>query len=84
MVEGEMTDPTWDKFVGRARKAAERGEKQYLLLRFLSERCADDSRAINDLPNSHMPRILRGEAANLRAVAHRALAIRIQPLGSSA
>src|ERR1700733_6510104 len=65
MIEGEITDPAWDELVGQARKAAERGEEQYLLLRFPSELCTDDSRAINNPPNPTWPQTLRGEAADI-------------------
>jgi hypothetical protein len=65
MIEGEITDPAWDELVGQARKAAERGEEQYLLLRFPSELCTDDSRAINNPPDPTWPQTLRGEAAEI-------------------
>ena len=85
MIEGEITNPAWDELVDQARKAAERGEKQYLLLRFPSELCTDDSRAINNPPNLHVaPNPSGRSGGNLRAVALRAAALRVQPLSSSA
>jgi hypothetical protein len=61
MIEGEITDLAWDELVGQARKAAERGEKQYLLLRFPSELCTDESRAINNPPNPTWPQTLQAK-----------------------
>jgi hypothetical protein len=50
MIAGEITDAAWDELVDQARRAAERGEQQYLLLRSHSDLCTDDSRAINNPP----------------------------------
>jgi hypothetical protein len=61
----KTSDAEWDGLVGNARKAAEHGEKQYLLLRFPSSLCSDDSRAINNPPNDSWPQTLRGEAAEI-------------------
>jgi hypothetical protein len=77
MIEDEITDPAWAELVGQARKAAERGEKQYLLLRFPSELCTDDARAINNPPDDTWPQTLRGEAAEIYERWHSAL----RPLG---
>ena len=83
MIEGEITDVAWTELVDQARKAAGRGEKQYLLLRFPSELCTDDARAINNPPNSHVaPNPSRRSGGHLRAVAFHTSASRIQPLGS--
>ena len=65
MIAGKITDAVWDELVGEARKASERGEKQYLMLRFPSDLCTDDSRAINNPPNPTWPQTLRGEAAEV-------------------
>lgn len=65
MIAGEITDAAWNELIDQARKAAERGEKQYLLLRFPSDLCTDDSRAINNPPNPAWPQTLRGEAADI-------------------
>lgn len=61
----KISDPEWDEMVEHARKAAEHGDKQYLLLRFPSDLCTDDARAINNPPNDTWPQTLRGEAAEI-------------------
>jgi hypothetical protein len=53
--------------------ASERGEKQYLLLRFPSDVCTDDARAINNPPNPEWPQTLQGEAADIYQRWHTAL-----------
>ena len=65
MIAGKITDAAWNELIDQARKAAERGEKQYLLLRFPSDLCTDGSRAINNPPNPVWPQTLRGEAADI-------------------
>jgi hypothetical protein len=65
MIKTKISDTDWDDLVRRAQKAAEHGEKQYLLLRFPSDLCTDDSRAINNPPNDTWPETLRGEAAEI-------------------
>jgi hypothetical protein len=77
MIAGEITDAAWDGLVDQAQKAAERGERQYLLLRFPSDLCTDDSRAINNPPNPTWPETLRGEAADIYERWHAVL----RPLG---
>jgi hypothetical protein len=77
LIEGKISDAAWDNLVQHARRAAERGEKQYTLLRFPSGVCTDDSRAINNPPNSTWPETLRGEAADIYARWHATL----RPLG---
>jgi hypothetical protein len=77
MIAGEITDAAWHELVDQARKVAARGEKQYLLLRFPSDLCTDDSRAINNPPNPAWPQTLRGEAAEIYERWHSAL----RPLG---
>jgi hypothetical protein len=77
MIAGEITDAAWDGLVDQAQKAAERGERQYLLLRFPSDLCTDDSRAINNPPNPTWPETLRGEAADIYDRWHAVL----RPLG---
>ena len=73
MIAGEISNAAWNELIEQARKAAERGEKQYLLLRFPSELCTDDSRAINNPPNPAWPQTLRGEAADVYNRWHTAL-----------
>ena len=65
MIDIKISDADWNELVAHARKAAERGEKQYQLLRFPSELCTDDARAINNPPNDTWPETLRGEAAEI-------------------
>jgi hypothetical protein len=61
----KMSDSEWEGLLSAARKAAQHGEKQHLLLRFPSGLCTDDSRAINNPPNDTWPETLRGEAAEI-------------------
>ncbi len=77
MIAHQITDAAWNALIGQAKKAAEHGEKQYLLLRFPSSLCTDDSRAINNPPNPEWPGTLQGEAAEIYNRWHTAL----QPLG---
>jgi hypothetical protein len=63
MIAGQITDAAWNELIDQARRAAQHGEKQFLLLRFPSDLCTDDSRAINNPPNPAWPGTLRGEAA---------------------
>jgi hypothetical protein len=77
MISDKITDAAWDELVNQARKAAAHGENQYLLLRFPSELCTDDSRAINNPPNPAWPQTLHGEAADIYERWHSAL----RPLG---
>lgn len=65
MITDQITDAAWNELIDQARKAAEHGEKQCLLLRFPSDLCTDDSRAINNPPNPEWPGTLRGEAADI-------------------
>lgn len=77
LIAGEITDAAWDELIDQARKAAGRGEKQCLLMRFPSGLCTDDSRAINNPPNPTWPQTLRGEPADIYNRWHAAL----RPLG---
>jgi hypothetical protein len=65
MIKAKISDADWGNLVHKAQTAAEHGEKQYLLLRFPSDLCTDDSRAINNPPNDTWPETLRGEAAEI-------------------
>ena len=64
LIERHVSDETWRNLVHQAREAAERGEKEFLLLRFPSELCSDGGRAIN-APEPDWPASLRGEAAEI-------------------
>ena len=65
LIDEKITDAAWEEVVDKARKAAANGERQYLLLRFPSELCSDDARAINNPPDPTWPQTLRGEAAEV-------------------
>lgn len=65
MAVKKISDADWDNLMREAQKAAAHGEKQFLLLRFPSDLCSDDSRAINNPPNDTWPDTLRGEAADV-------------------
>ena len=64
LIDDHVREENWNAMLHNAREAAERGDKEYLLLRFPSDLCVDGGRAINsalpDWPNS-----LRGEAAEI-------------------
>ena len=64
LIDEHVRDEAWNALLHRAREAAERGEREFMLLRFPSDLCSDGGRAINSaLPD--WPRTLRGEAAEL-------------------
>ncbi|HUC61988.1 MAG TPA: CBS domain-containing protein [Alphaproteobacteria bacterium] len=64
MIDKHIADPAWQALLHEARVAAERGDKEFMLLRFPSELCSDRGRAIN-LPEPDWPETLRGEAAEI-------------------
>ncbi|NLH79948.1 MAG: CBS domain-containing protein [Phyllobacteriaceae bacterium] len=59
-----MSDKAWKDLLDRARGAAERGDKDFLLLRFPSALCSDGGRMIN-APDPDWPTTLRGPAADV-------------------
>lgn len=61
----ELGTAGWEELIGAARKAARNGAKEFLLLRFPSGLCTDESRAINNPPDDTWPETLRGEAAEI-------------------
>jgi CBS domain-containing protein len=64
LIDEHVRDDNWRALLHRAREAAERGEREFQLLRFPSDLCSDGGRAINaGLPE--WPKSLRGEAAEL-------------------
>jgi hypothetical protein len=65
LIDQHIDDTKWRELLHQARHVAERGEKEYLLLRFPSELCTDGARAINNPPNLDWPRTLQGEAMEL-------------------
>jgi hypothetical protein len=64
LIDEHVRDENWNTMLHHAREAAQRGDKEYLLLRFPSDLCADGGRAVNSaLPD--WPNTLRGEAAEI-------------------
>jgi CBS domain len=64
LIDEHVRDESWQKLRHQAREAAERGEKEFLLLRFPSDLCVDRGRAINAAA-SDWPTSLRGEPAEI-------------------
>lgn len=64
LIDEHITDEGWRALVHQARAAAERGEKEFMLLRFPSQLCSDGGRAIN-VPEPDWPASLRGDAAEI-------------------
>ena len=64
LIETHVTDKEWKALIHQAHAAAERGEREFLLMRFPSQLCSDGGRAIN-APDRGWPETLRGEAAEL-------------------
>jgi CBS domain-containing protein len=64
LIDHHIGDETWRAMLHNARQAAERGQTEFMLLRFPSQLCSDGARAINAMePN--WPATLRGEPAEL-------------------
>ena len=64
LIDRHITDESWRSRVHEARKAAEHGAREFMLLRFPSQLCSDSGRAINE-SEPDWPATLRGEAAEL-------------------
>jgi CBS domain-containing protein len=64
LIDERVTDERWRALLHQARRAAESGQKELLLLRFPGELCADGGRAIN-VTEPGWPATLRGEAAEI-------------------
>ncbi len=62
LIDHHVTDEIWQDTLRRMRAAAERGEKEFMLLRFPSDLCSDGGRAVN-VPEPDWPSTLRGEPA---------------------
>jgi hypothetical protein len=60
LAQRRLSDRAWTDMNAGARRAASAGLKEYVLLRFPSQLCADGGRAIN-APDSCWPQSLRGE-----------------------
>jgi hypothetical protein len=64
LIGTHISDGDWRHLVHEARTAAERGSKEFMLLRFPSQLCSDGGRAVN-VPDPDWPTTLRGEAAEI-------------------
>jgi hypothetical protein len=62
LIESRITDAKWRDLMQRAREAAERGQHEYLLLRFPAADCTDHGRAIIQ-QEPGWPDTLTGDAA---------------------
>jgi hypothetical protein len=66
LIEHHIPDESWRSLIHQARLAAERGEKEFQLLRFPGQLCSDSGRAVN-VADPNWPATLRGEAAEIFA-----------------
>lgn len=64
LIDEHIDDAAWHALLNNAREAAERGLKEFQLLRFPSQLCSDGGRAIN-VAEAGWPSTLRGEAAEI-------------------
>lgn len=64
LIDHHIGDENWRSMLHLAREAAERGEREFPLLRFPADLCSDHGRAIN-APMPEWPETLRGEAAEV-------------------
>jgi CBS domain-containing protein len=64
LINTHISEEGWKGLIHGAQEAAERGETEFLLLRFPCQLCSDGGRAIN-APDPEWPRTLRGEAAEM-------------------
>lgn len=64
ILDDHISDETWHGLLHQARRAAARGEKDFMLLRFPSQVCSDGGRAINAM-TPDWPATLRGDAAEI-------------------
>jgi CBS domain-containing protein len=62
LIDHHISDDRWRSILHQARTAAERGERELLLLQFPAQLCSDGGRAIN-VAEPDWPKTLRGEAA---------------------
>lgn len=60
----KLSDAAWRQLVEQAKGAAERGDKDFLLIRFPAALCDDGGRMIN-APDPNWPTSLRGPAADV-------------------
>jgi CBS domain-containing protein len=64
LIDKHVSDKKWRTLLHQARGAAQRGEKELMLLRFPNELCSDGGRAIN-VPEPGWASTLRGAAAEM-------------------
>ncbi len=64
LIDEHISDERWRSLLHQARGAAERGDKEFMLLRFPSQLCSDSGRAIN-VTEPDWPSTLRGDAAEI-------------------
>ena len=64
LIDHHIGEEDWRSILHRAREAAARGEKEFMLLRFPADLSTDQGRAIN-VPLASWPETLRGEAAEI-------------------
>jgi CBS domain-containing protein len=64
LIDHRISDESWRALLHQARQAAERGEKEWPLLRLPSELLSDGGRAVN-APQPDWPKTLGGEAAEI-------------------
>lgn len=64
LIDQHISDAAWRSLIHQARGAAERGEKEFMLLQFPSQLCSDGGRAIN-VSEPDWPTTLRGDAAEI-------------------
>jgi CBS domain-containing protein len=62
LLAARLTEESWEHMLAEARHAAERGEREALILRFPCDLCSDHGRAVN-APDPSWPATLRGVAA---------------------
>jgi CBS domain-containing protein len=64
LIDCHISDENWRALLHQARQEAERGEREFMLLRFPGQLCSDGGRAVN-APDRSWPQTLRGEAAEM-------------------
>jgi CBS domain-containing protein len=64
LINEHISDANWRSLLHQARGAAERGNSEFMLLRFPSQLCSDCGRAIN-ITEPDWPSTLRGDAAEI-------------------
>jgi CBS domain-containing protein len=64
LLDQHISNESWRTLLAHAHQAAERGQTEFLLLRFPSQLCSDGGRSIN-VGERGWPKSLRGEAAEI-------------------